>query len=1167
MPSLEASQAGPHHNASVHPMPTLESPYTAPVPTSTPEQEVQRCTSHPRPKPRFHPPPPWPSGRAFTTDGKSTPHRLNSLHSSVHTQDTITGSGRLGQNTGNDKDKGIFYLFHQSLTIEGARHHEHELTLEATDQVDGDEPVRASTLQDFDLGIAVGPDQRALVWLRGVSLHTTGSDRNPRSIWPTRLDLGVTPIDDPTAVRVQAHLHIVHADSPDPIKEQENLPCHHLATLHLTVLIVPAAQVASDELSPHACMTRKRKLHDGVGDGAFMHAHAPDLACVVAPMGISLDLTDADPRLPPGRYLQTVAWSLEQETWSNGTMVRWQAGVHARPPVAQSTYDAGLPIRVITLRRARVRDATDAIHTIVHAGGHRQAHEVQEGTLDLFVPPPAGSGGIELETPSTLTKGGWRRTPPRGPRPPRGSLAGAATVPLDLPDRISMAGHSIIARRGSNLPPDPLVVRALYLEDPLGHATAFVVCDLWSASRYLHEQVAEETRKLPCALDVHEIVLLGTHTHNAPGGYCGNSLFDSMASAEGGFRPQVAEAIVAAIVAAIQTAYARAVPATVSFSTRDLWGTAWNRSLEAFQANEIDWSDLSHPGRSAPPGLDPRQRAIDPRVRVMNVWSSGGRHIAALATFGCHNTAIGAPGPSTSFYTSDWTGRAARLIEGAKGGAECALIGLSAAGDVTPMPLDGSHPTGLALVDRVGRAVAAAVLDAAEPPSAPAPIRLTGWFEDWEPAKGALPGNARTRLAAWSSGVPALGGAEDARSWLYPLAASEGMTGDHFDPADPQHPKVPALGFLGALIRGFGILKPSPVHPLHIIGVNEHMFATVPGEPTVMAAWQIERMLRRATGAEGISVLGYAGDYAGYFSTTEEFKRQHYEGASTLYGRESTNHLAVRLVRLTRGPAWRRPKVLTWGFSVADVEDPRPMHVPLAQQAILLPRGLRLLQVWDAADAPQAAPSAMLWRVHQGRRVDTGAVARVWSTQEVAPAGARVMWIAEWDLAEETAGLGWLVQLAPQGDHRADVVAINTTVPPEAPPESVPGLESPSPVDGSALAEQRATIEQLLAERPDAVGYALAEMIPGHEVHSYDEAVRLAERLAPALLGQPLPFEEGLLDAQPLPEGFTFPGYDPETIPVDPSLRVLRRHVQLHRARRRHVPHQHHARRSAPRPW
>lgn len=68
-------------------------------------------------------------------------------------------------------------------------------------------------------------------------------------------------------------------------------------------------------------------------------------------------------------------------------------------------------------------------------------------------------------------------------------------------------------------------------------------------------------------------------------------------------------------------------------------------------------------------------------------------------------------------------------------------------------------------------------------------------------------------------------------------------------------------------------------------------------------AHRIERSLRARTGAQTVTLLGYAGDYSGYYTTEEEFRAQQYEGASTLLGRNASRHLQARMEKLATQPA------------------------------------------------------------------------------------------------------------------------------------------------------------------------------------------------------------------------------------------------------------------------
>ena len=96
---------------------------------------------------------------------------------------------------------------------------------------------------------------------------------------------------------------------------------------------------------------------------------------------------------------------------------------------------------------------------------------------------------------------------------------------------------------------------------------------------------------------------------------------------------------------------------------------------------------------------------------------------------------------------------------------------------------------------------------------------------------------------------------------------------------------------LGRLV---GAVAPSRL-PLHVVRVDDHAFATVPGEATTMAGSRIEAAVAAATGGGPASVIGFAGDYGGYWVTPEEYLEQRYEAASTIFGREAATRLTERL--------------------------------------------------------------------------------------------------------------------------------------------------------------------------------------------------------------------------------------------------------------------------------
>lgn len=453
-------------------------------------------------------------------------------------------------------------------------------------------------------------------------------------------------------------------------------------------------------------------------------------------------------------------------------------------------------------------------------------------------------------------------------------IVGAGREDLTPPGKHAMAGYSRAGQIGRRAPPntpesDALWARALYLEDcETGEAALLCFVDLLSASLRLHQEVRA---RLPAELR-DCLILSGTHTHTAPGRFFGNRFYDLLAQKSlCGFNPRWTKFAAERIANACRTAYEQRRPGRVGVHETLLWGECRNRSYEAYAANPPPSGEPA-----PPPDLPAEYKAIDPRVTVLTALVDQ-ELVGSFAWFGCHPTALG---PKWRTFHRDWPGVAVSTIEGGVEGDAVVAMGAGAAGDVTSMdPRDPGRTQGLALAERVGKAVGHATLAAierarAETETAPLPLTLrSGCFE-----VRATPGSPR-----WAIGVPALGGSEDGASafrswrWVSDLVA-EGFRGGHGEHA----PKAPALGSVQAAIRGW--LDVAPFHPWHRLRLGDHVVCTVPGEPTVTAARVIREAARQRLGVSSVSVLGYAGDYVGYFTTTAEYRKQHYEGASTLYG-------------------------------------------------------------------------------------------------------------------------------------------------------------------------------------------------------------------------------------------------------------------------------------------
>jgi neutral ceramidase len=559
-----------------------------------------------------------------------------------------------------------------------------------------------------------------------------------------------------------------------------------------------------------------------------------------------------------------------------------------------------------------------------------------------------------MNPPVTVRRNWPKRVPPQGhPR------CGAAEIDMTPHEGLPMAGYSWAGKYAKGIR-GRLFVRALYLEDAQGNCAVLCFLDLLSASRYLLEKTASMTATT-CGISVDRLLLAGTHTHTGPGQFYGNSLYDQFAQAQPGFDRALADWISGRVAKAILEAADNAVPAQVGCVTRTLWGVSRNRSLLAFEKNQdmTHWDDSRWPGHGAPSSISCEQWAVDPRVKVLAAIRLDNKEpIALFGTFGCHATSLG---PRVKLYSPDWPGAAVREAR-ARLNAQYRIppivaVAGSGGGDINALGTCRAQGPELANYAgaRVGEVLAATAEEARKVATG---FDLAVGYEEVSTIEHTVDGNPETRLAEhWAYGAPTLAGSEDGRSLLYHLGlVREGMTGAHFSPQDPQYPKVPPLFGLPALLFN---VNPSPVLPLHILNVGGHIFVTVPGEPTAMAAYRIEKAVRQQTFASWVNVLGYAGDYSGYFTTEEEYAAQHYEGSSNIYGRHSLRHIQARIQKLltnktSQGPLQGTMTFFTGrfveGFSIPQDDGRKYSVQPIVRRAGIqleitwrTPRDLRVL--------------------------------------------------------------------------------------------------------------------------------------------------------------------------------------------------------------------------------
>jgi hypothetical protein len=151
-------------------------------------------------------------------------------------------------------------------------------------------------------------------------------------------------------------------------------------------------------------------------------------------------------------------------------------------------------------------------------------------------------------------------------------------------------------------------------------------------------------------------------------------------------------------------------------------------------------------------------------------------------------------------------------------------------------------------------------------------------------------------------GFPFLTGSEEERGPLFDV------TQEHFE--DQRNP-VPAHDSPQGqklFIEGVGTGGVPNKVPLMAVRIGPQLIVSIPGEGTKEVGARIRSAVESqvaGSGIERVVMSGIANEFVLYFTTPEEYDRQHYEGGNTHFGRVSSNlirqELATLAGRLVRG--------------------------------------------------------------------------------------------------------------------------------------------------------------------------------------------------------------------------------------------------------------------------
>ncbi len=441
------------------------------------------------------------------------------------------------------------------------------------------------------------------------------------------------------------------------------------------------------------------------------------------------------------------------------------------------------------------------------------------------------------------------------------------------------------------------------------HRLAIVVIDAGAVFASVYQAVLTRLeQEFGSLYNRHNVILSATHTHSAAAGQSHHFLYNMP---YGVFDDRAFEKMVSGIIQAIRMAHEDLAPSEIRMKTGLLDNASRNRSLSAYE-NNVDAS---------------RRGSIDRFVQQLR-FARGGRPLGAITWFATH--AVSYP-RSNLLLSSDNKGYASWAFERyAKynWGVDSFIAAFpqTNAGDMTPnLNLDGTGPgkTPEENVREIGQRQFKKALELfnARGNRVYGPIEsVHNWvdFSNYEVRQEYSGQQKQVTTCNPAMGYSFAAGTEDGRPPYFVrllLGAYEGRKNEQWwirmvtdfltSPSEQelicQKPK-PVMLSLGSRknFHYFNDVFPSgnmhrevinqpwvpEVLPLMLARLGNFQIAALPVEPTVMAGRRLRKRLSKLSGIPDrhIVIAGYSNDYASYLTTAEEFYKQHYEGASTLFG-------------------------------------------------------------------------------------------------------------------------------------------------------------------------------------------------------------------------------------------------------------------------------------------
>ncbi len=489
----------------------------------------------------------------------------------------------------------------------------------------------------------------------------------------------------------------------------------------------------------------------------------------------------------------------------------------------------------------------------------------------------------------------------------------------------------------------------------------FVSADLGMMFQMVKLKLAEKiaaNRQLAPYYTEKNILLSATHTHGGPGGYSGYFLYDATIN---GFIKDHFSVIVDGIYQSILRAHQNLQPGHILVNEGSLDGVGGNRAVEAYNNNPAAERAL-YDGNT------------DKTFTLLKFVAASGEELGMVNWFAVHPDSIG---PDNHLITGDNKGLAAYLFEKDKGTnylankTFVAAFAQSNAGDVTPNIGFGQAPPELSFAKNKSLENATTKqYSKAKELYEGATERVSGSIDfrhEWVDMRSLFVESAQTSTCAAGMGASFAAGSPFDNPSPAPLfengttvasltwsenAAKKflsGFLGGIFtlvwaDTNDKEYKKCqaekPVLIPTGiAHLNGAGPTMTPQIMPLQIIKIGSVALVAVPAEVTTMSGRRFRKAVLQQMAPVGVryaAISSLANSYASYLATREEYAKQWYEGAATLFGPNEHASFQQEYVRLSRAivqgtevPAGPTPPEITGqtvDFTAKVVLDDKPLR-------------------------------------------------------------------------------------------------------------------------------------------------------------------------------------------------------------------------------------------------